>query len=277
MSRLALQGASGSGKTYSALLLAYGLCGAYEKVVIIETSYKAANHYSYLGRFCTLTLSPPYTPERFIDAIELCDRSGIEVIIIDTLSAEWVGSGGMKERISETGKESLIWHQSLMDTIERCKCHLIATLQCHEQYQISRRGNRQEVVKIGLAPMQKSDIHYHFHTVLSLDHLHRAECLKDRTSFFEEHSGMVITEEIAALYAKWCGSAPAISQDLHRKINACTSVKQLLRLMEVSDTDDSAILQAFRLRRIELEQSLSENPIFSLYQNSQNGTYNHRA
>src|SRR4051812_6840745 len=86
--RIALQGPSGSGKTYSALLLAYSLTGAFEKVAIIDTDGAAAL-YSYFGQFNTLNLASPYSPQKFVEAMELCERSGIEAIILDTISAEW--------------------------------------------------------------------------------------------------------------------------------------------------------------------------------------------
>ena len=275
---IALQGASGSGKSYTALLLAYGLCGVYEKIAVIETDYRAAHHYSYFGAFNTLTINAPFTPEKFIDAIELCESSGIEAIIIDNLSAEWAGIGGMQERMEEEGPECMHWHQSLLQSIQNSNCHIIATLQTQEAYHLSIKGNRREVEKIGLEPIQQQFIHYYFHTVLSLDMHHKAKPLKDRTSFFEEHSGMVITERTAALFARWCtGLSKTVPLDIQDRINACASVKQLLDLMFQSDMYHEPTMQAFTKRRVEQEGTLHENPIFSLNNHSNNGNHNHRA
>lgn len=91
--KVALQGPSGSGKTYGALLLALGLTGAFEKVAIIDTD-NAANPYSYFGNFSTLSIGAPYTADKFIDAIELCESSGIEAVIVDSLSDIWMQSAG---------------------------------------------------------------------------------------------------------------------------------------------------------------------------------------
>jgi hypothetical protein len=275
---IALQGPSGSGKSYTALLLAYGLCGAYEKVVVMETDHNAAYHYSYLGAFNTLTLFPPFVPEKFTDALELCERSGVEVVIIDTLSSEWAGIGGMKERIVEEGTDCIHWHQSLLQAIQNSTCHIIATIRSKECFHLSVKGKSREVQKVGLDPIQQEGIHYHFHTVLSLDMNHKANSLKDRTSFFEEHTGLVITEEIAALYAKWCsGKAVEVPKDLQERINACKSIKELLDLMYQCDTEHQPLMQAFNSRRIELERFLLENPIFSLNNHLNNGNHNHRA
>jgi hypothetical protein len=276
--KVALQGASGSGKSYTALLLAYGLCGAYEKVAVIETDYKSANHYSYFGAFNTLTINAPYKPEKFTDAIDLCERSGMEVVIIDTLSAEWTDIGGMQERMVEEGTECMHWHQSLLQSIQKSPCHIIAIIRSKECFHLSIRGNRQEVQKVGLDPIQQEGIHYHFHTVLSLDMNHKVKALKDRTSFFEEHSDLVITDDIAALYAKWCaGNSMDVSQDLQERINACNSIKDLLELMYQNDLDHQPTVQAFVSRRTVLEGVLDENPIFSLNKHMNNGDFNRRA
>jgi hypothetical protein len=276
--RLALQGPSGSGKTYTALLLAYGLCGAYEKIALIDTDYRTANLYSYFGPFNTVSLSAPFTPQKFNDALTLCERAGIEVIIIDTLSAEWCGSGGIVETLKEEGEEALLWHQSLLEAIKESSCHIIATLQVEEGYRLTIAGTKREVEKYGLRPLQKEDIHYHFHTVLSLDMKHRAKSLKDRASFFEEHNSVVLTEELASLYARWIGEGEKTSVDttLQERINGCKSVGELLELMFGTEAKEASTLQALLKKRLELE-ALNENPITSLNKFNQNGSDHNRA
>ena len=87
--KMALQGPSGSGKTFSALFLAFGLCGDWSKIAIIDTENYSAELYSNLGCFNTVSISAPFTPEKYIQAITLCEAAGIEVIIIDSLSHGW--------------------------------------------------------------------------------------------------------------------------------------------------------------------------------------------
>jgi hypothetical protein len=199
--KVSLQGASGSGKTYSALLLAYTLAGAWGKVAIIETNYASAHHYSYLGRFQTLTLSAPFSPQKFMDALALCEKSAIGAVIIDNLSAEWAGTGGMLDKLKEEGDEAQLLHEELLTAIQKSNCHIICTLQTEECYNLSVYNSERKVEKHGLKPFQNEDIHYHFHTCLYLDMQHRVSSFKDRSSFFEEHQGIVITDEIASLFA----------------------------------------------------------------------------
>ena len=107
--RLGLSGASGFGKTYSALLLAFGISNDWKKIAIIDTENGSASLYSHLGDYNTLTLDEPFNPERYIQAIETCEKSAIEVIIIDSISHEWNGKGGCLELHEQLGGRFQDW------------------------------------------------------------------------------------------------------------------------------------------------------------------------
>ena len=88
--KMALQGSAGSGKTYSSLLLASGLTnGDFSKVAIIDTENGSADLYAHLGQYNVLSLTPPFTPEAYILAIGVCEKAGMEVIILDSISQCW--------------------------------------------------------------------------------------------------------------------------------------------------------------------------------------------
>lgn len=88
--KMALQGSAGSGKTYSSLLLAKGIVnGDYSKVAIIDTENGSADLYAHFGNYNVLSLAPPFTPEIYIKAIEMCENAGMEVIILDSISHCW--------------------------------------------------------------------------------------------------------------------------------------------------------------------------------------------
>src|SRR6266511_4630310 len=95
--KMALQGPSGSGKTYGALLLAFGLCNDWTKIAVIDTENHSSELYAHLGNYKVLHLQAPFSPERYIEAIKVCEKAGIEVIIIDSISHEWEGIGGILE------------------------------------------------------------------------------------------------------------------------------------------------------------------------------------
>ena len=102
--KLGLQGPSGSGKTYSALLLANGLSDDWNKIAVIDTENGSADLYAHLGNYQVLQLTKPFTPERYIEAIETCEKQGMKVVIIDSISTEWEGSGGILENHSRRNR-----------------------------------------------------------------------------------------------------------------------------------------------------------------------------
>lgn len=258
--KVLLQGPSGCGKSYSALLLAFALTGSWEKIAVLETNYMAANHYSDLGPFNTVLLAAPFYAEQFQDAIELCENSGIEAIVIDSLSASWNGPGGVLDRLQLEGASSSHWHESLLTTIKTSPCHILATLQVEEQYVVRTGQRSQDIDKLGLQPVQQADIHYHFHTVLYIDMQHRAKAFKDRSGFFHDHGPVVIDEEIAALFAQWIGAEKQniLTKSMEHRIAACTSTGELLELLLDTYAPNEALRQAFQKRKLELQKEESK-------------------
>ena len=80
--KLALQGCAGSGKTYSALLLAYGLTNDWTKIAIIDSENGSADLYASLGNYNVLPLQDNFTPETYTEAIKVCEDAKMEVIIM---------------------------------------------------------------------------------------------------------------------------------------------------------------------------------------------------
>src|SRR5665647_2034186 len=146
--RLSLQGPAGSGKSYSSLLLAFGMTCNWSAIAVIDTERGSANLYSNLGSYYVLNLEEPFTPQKYIDAIKLCEQSAIEVIIIDSISHEWNGKGGVLE-IHEKATSAMrvpnsftAWssvtplHQAFIDAILQSSCHIISTIRTKTEYVI---------------------------------------------------------------------------------------------------------------------------------------------
>jgi len=94
---IALAGASGSGKTKSALELATGLAGPDGRILVIDTEGRRALHYAGAYRFDHCDFAPPYSPERFTAAIVQAQTGGYDVVIVDSFSDEWEGEGGLQD------------------------------------------------------------------------------------------------------------------------------------------------------------------------------------
>ena len=87
--RISFSAVSGGGKTYSALLTAYGVCKDWNKIYVIDTERESSSLYSDLGTYNIVPLNAPYSPQRYIQAIQFCEKQGAEVIIIDSITHEW--------------------------------------------------------------------------------------------------------------------------------------------------------------------------------------------
>src|SRR5262245_7624735 len=82
-------GASGSGKTWSALELATGIqqvTGG--DIAVIDTEAKRALHYSDHFKFKHLDFRAPFSSTRYLEAFRYCVDQGAKVIVTDSMSHE---------------------------------------------------------------------------------------------------------------------------------------------------------------------------------------------
>ncbi len=194
--RLALCGPAGSGKTYSALLIAQGLGG---KIALIDTEHESGSLYADLCEFDTASLTPPYTPEKYRNAIAAAEAAGYSVLIIDSFSHAWAGEGGLLDMHDKaaaamrSGNSFTAWreitpqHNALVEAVLGARLHVIATLRTKTAYDLVDDGNgKKKPVKIGLAPVQREGVDYEFTCVfdMSIDS-HVATASKDRTRLFD--------------------------------------------------------------------------------------------
>lgn len=102
---VSLYGSSGSGKTYSALRLARGFVGPEGKIGVIDTETGRALVYANLvGGWLHAELTPPFTPERYIDAIHVAGEAKLDALIIDSASHIWSGLGGVLD-LADAGRD----------------------------------------------------------------------------------------------------------------------------------------------------------------------------
>ena len=194
--RLGMSGPAGSGKTYSALLIASGLGG---RIGMIDTEHGSGDLYADLlpEGYDVLTLTPPYTPARYIEAIHALEESGVSTIIVDSLTHAWSGEGGSLDRqgkiADKSGNSWQAWrqvtpeHNALVEALLQSPCHIIATMRAKTEYvqEKDERTGKQVVRKIGLAPIMRDGIEYEFTTFFELDVQHQAFVGKDRTRLFD--------------------------------------------------------------------------------------------
>ena len=195
--RMALDGPSGAGKTYTGLLSAFALAEATgARVAVIDTEHASASKYSDLfPPFDVLELDT-FSPETYTEAIGLAAKAGYGVLLIDSLSHAWDGVGGALEMVDKAsarsqGNSYTAWkdvtpvHRAMVEAILQSGCHIIVTMRSKMEYVLQEETNRQGKTiqvprKVGMAPVQRQGMEYEFDIVADLDIDHRLMVSKSR-------------------------------------------------------------------------------------------------
>lgn len=226
--RIGLAGPSGSGKTMSSLLMAKGLGG---KICMIDTERGSGDLYSDLLDYDIITLSPPYAPKNYVEAINAAEDAGYDVIIIDSLSHAWADEGGLLDQADKAGARDRfrIWakltpqHRSLVNGMLNSGAHIIATVRSKQSYEMEKDTStgKASVKKLGLAPIQRDGMEYEFTVFMDIEQNHVAVVSKDRTSMFKDEA-FTIDEKIGKRLMDWLeGGAVDVNgqkADIYRRL-----------------------------------------------------------
>lgn len=205
--RIALMGVSGGGKTGTALLLAKGMVAEMGRrgklpdlpchIGLLDTERDSASMYSHYVDFDTLPLAPPYSVDRYLESLTKLIRAGYSVIIIDQITHEWHGDGGILSQVkaiqADGGNEYTAWkkpseaHDRFVDALLNCPTHLIVTMRSKTAYALEKNDKGKMVPKrIGLQARQREGMEYEFTSLLDLAAgTNAATCHKDRTELFQ--------------------------------------------------------------------------------------------
>ena len=252
--KMALQGASGSGKTFSSLLLAKGLCnGNLDKVAILDTENGSADLYAHLGDYQVISLKPPFTPEQYIQALNICEQAGIEVIILDSITHAWEELLQIHSELP--GNSFTNWakitprYRALVDKILQVNAHVIATMRTKQDYVLNQKDGKFIPEKVGLKAVQRDGIDYEFTLVFDVDIKHFATSSKDRTGLFIKKPEFIISEHTGKKILEWCNmgtsveevdnmhltASKVINSNLTSEISNCNSLAELLLLYKKQD------------------------------------------
>jgi hypothetical protein len=236
--RLALQGPSGSGKTFSSLKVAYGICEDWRRIAIIDSENGSANLYSHLGEYNVLNLTAPYSTERYIEAIDVCEKAGMDTIIIDSLSHNWEGNGGILDvHANMAGNSFTNWSKltpkmnTLVQKILTSNCHIISTIRSKQDYVITENNGKSVPQKTGLKGIVREGTDYDYTIVMELDIYNNSICTKDRTQLFNSRIPFKIDESVGKKIKNWCKDGEGYNDDeLLNMIDACKTFEELNNL-----------------------------------------------
>jgi hypothetical protein len=266
--KMGLQAPSGAGKTYSALLLAYGLINDWSKIAVIDTENHSADLYAHLGNYKVLALEQPFSPERYIQAIEVCEKAGMEAIIIDSISHEWEGVGGILDiHGAMMGNSFTNWakvtprHNAFVQKLLQSSSHIIATIRSKQDYVLSEKNGKMVPEKIGLKGVTREGLDYEFTIVLELDLKHQATATKDRTQLFMDKPSFIITPDTGKTIKAWCesGAAPTPAatsvEELKDMVRKTVTVEALTALYRTYPETSKLLIPEFNKRKQEIVNS----------------------
>jgi len=259
--KIGLQGCAGGGKTYSSLLLAKGLTnGNFSKVAIIDTENGSADLYAHLGNYNVLSLAPPFTPENYIKAIEVCENAGMEVIILDSISHCWDELLDFHSKLA--GNSFTNWakvtprQKAFVDKILQANAHIIATMRTKQDYVLNQKDGKFIPEKVGLKSVQRDGLDYEFTLVFDVDIKHFTVSSKDRTGLFMGKPEFIISDKTGKEILDWCNTGieikstsqtssasrvngitenteqqfQATEEEVYNAIRDCNSIAELLSL-----------------------------------------------
>lgn len=220
-----LSGVSGSGKTYSALQLAYGLAGNdASKVIGIDTENRRMSLNADIlpggAKFRTLDFYSPFSPARYIEAIQAACDAGAEVIVIDSVTHEWEGPGGCQEIAAATKfpdwKRAKAEHKRFMTYMLQAPAHIIACTRAREKTDFTDTKNPKP---LGLQPIQEGNFSYEATVSLMMhDQGRRQDVLKcpaDLQAILGRGQGYVTAADGLAL-RKWVDGAAQVDPEVER-------------------------------------------------------------
>lgn len=223
--KLGVQGPSGSGKTLSALALIKNLWPD-AKVLCVDTENQSAELYSdhpLAPAFEELPLEPPFESQRYEACIDYAVKNKFDVLLIDSISHQWEGEGGILRRKDELDKRPnansyMNWnsftpeHTHFLECIKQAPIHVVATMRSKQDYALDNSSGKVKPVKIGMAPIAREGTEYEFAIVFDIQMDHKCTLSKNRTGLFEGQVVNLADPEVAAQLRNWLESGKAVPE-----------------------------------------------------------------
>jgi len=222
-----LSGVSGSGKTYSALQLAFGLAGEdASKIIGIDTENRRmslnADCLPGKARFRVCEFYAPFSPSRYIEAIDACIQAGAEVIVIDSVTHEWESEGGCEWIAHSANSRIPDWkrakaeHKRFMTYMLQSPAHIICCTRAREKTDFTDPKNPRS---LGLQPIQEKNFSYE--ATVSLMMLNSGasqdvlKCPAELVKILGRGRGYLTAKDGLALRS-WVDGAEPINQQVER-------------------------------------------------------------
>lgn len=234
---LGISGVSGSGKTYTALQMAWGLAGGdSKKVGLLDTENKRGSLYSdilvnkekQVQQFMIGDLYAPFSPKRYAEAIKEFQAAGVEVLVIDSASHEWEGEGGCED-IADDGGKVANWkkakreHKRFMNVLLTCDMHIIVCLRAREKTSFV---DPKKPVSLGIQPICEKNFMFEMTASLLIHEQGKyrdiLKCPAELQPILDRQDGYLGAREGLAL-RKWIDGGQQLDPNVERARNTILS------------------------------------------------------
>ncbi len=210
-----------------------------------------------------LQITPPYTPEKYIEAIQVCEKANMEVIIIDSITHEWEYI--IEFHASLGGNSFTNWHKiglrhkEFINAMLKSKANIIATTRTKQDYVLNEKNGRMVPDKVGLKSIQRDGLEYEFTLVFDINMKNMASASKDRTNLFFNKPETQLSAETGRMIQQWCNEgADVSSREVSQRVSECKSIGELLALYKTYPQFKETLKPEFEQRK---RQILIQNEI----------------
>lgn len=213
--KLLITGASGSGKTYSALSIAKGL--GFGKPAVVDSEHGSASKYADVFDFDVVNLEA-FSPATYIAMIDHAVQAGYKIIVIDSMTHCWkwcldestriTERSGSKNSFASWSKVTPMW-DGLLTKIVQSPIHIIATGRSKEDYEIVEdEKGRKTPKKAGTKPILRDECSYEFDIVMDMNQEHKGIITKTRCSALTDAVIDRPNGQVSSTLLKWLTATP---------------------------------------------------------------------
>lgn len=233
---ISLAGTSGSGKTYSALLLAAGLAGKDGKVGFLDSETGRGSMYADdtdiiealpENKYYIDELNAPFSPMRYMEKINEFIKFGVNVLVIDSVTHEYDGQGGISDIAANNKLAGMpnwamakMQHKRFMNMLTQCPMHIVFCLRAQEKtkpesyIEEGTRKKKIRFIEFGLQPIQEKNFMYEMTLSMMLEHTAPGKpiitkCPKPLLNLFTGDQA-IITKEVGEKLKAWADGGVAV-------------------------------------------------------------------
>jgi ABC-type dipeptide/oligopeptide/nickel transport system ATPase subunit len=177
---IGLMGPSGSGKTFSALRLATGIQAVSGgEIYFIDTEAKRGLHYADRFKYRHMEFGAPFGSLDYLAAITHCVKKGAGVVVVDSMSHEHDGPGGVLEQHEQeldrmagqdyakrNSMNLIAWakpkaaRRQLISGLLQLNCNFVFCFRAKEKAKPVKRDNRTVIENQGWMPIAGEEFVY---------------------------------------------------------------------------------------------------------------------